>query len=170
MEYSFPRYEQRHEKRCLWDTGKQYKSRAQLFKTNNVVRQRIVKTLIIKYGIYANIFAKKIWVAFAFARATRIFFQQKYLWIRYCTTRTFNIFSTNELVKLMMLWTTGPWSSSRDILSDQELCSNLSYSTVPSDSISRQWRSWSGCKDVQADLGFCYPQIFRKTHFLMEGP
>ena len=29
---------------------------------------------------YANIFAEKMWVAFAFA-----FFQQKYLWIRYCT-------------------------------------------------------------------------------------
>ena len=35
-------------------------SRAQLFKTNDVVNSRIIKTLIIKYhGIYANIFAEK---------------------------------------------------------------------------------------------------------------
>ena len=57
----------------------------QLFKTNDAVTKRIVKTLIIKYGIYANIFAEKMWVAFAFAKATHIFFQQNYLWIRYCT-------------------------------------------------------------------------------------
>ena len=29
------------------------------FKTNNVLRKCVVKTLIIKYGIYANIFAEK---------------------------------------------------------------------------------------------------------------
>ena len=44
-------------------------SKAQLFKTNDVIS--IVKTLIIKYGIYANIFAEKMWVAFA--KATHIF-------------------------------------------------------------------------------------------------
>ena len=38
--------------------------------------------MIIKYGINANIFAKKMWVAFA--KSTHIF-QQKYLWIRYYT-------------------------------------------------------------------------------------
>ena len=32
---------------------------AQLFKTNDVICRRIVKTLIIKYGLYANIFAEK---------------------------------------------------------------------------------------------------------------
>ena len=31
----------------------------QLFKTNDVISKRTVKTLIIKYGIYANIFAEK---------------------------------------------------------------------------------------------------------------
>ena len=41
---------------------------AQIFKTNDVV-----KSLLIKYGIYANIFAEKMWVAFAFAKATHIF-------------------------------------------------------------------------------------------------
>ena len=38
-----------------------------------------------KYGIYANIFAAKIWVAFVFANATHIFFSEKHLLIRYCT-------------------------------------------------------------------------------------
>ena len=33
--------------------------RAQLFETKDVISERIVKTLIIKYGIYANIFAEK---------------------------------------------------------------------------------------------------------------
>ena len=36
------------------------------------------------------------------------FFNKKYLWIRYLLTRTVNILTTNELVKLTMLWTTGP--------------------------------------------------------------
>ena len=31
----------------------------QSFKTNDVISQLIVKTLIIKYSIYANIFAEK---------------------------------------------------------------------------------------------------------------
>ena len=44
---------------------------AQLFKSNNVISKHIVKTLIIKYGIMANIFAEKMWVAFA--KATHIF-------------------------------------------------------------------------------------------------
>ena len=34
--------------------------RVQLFKTNDVVSYGIVKTLIIKYGIHANIFAEKV--------------------------------------------------------------------------------------------------------------
>ena len=35
-----------------------FSERAHLFKTNNVVSLRIIKTLI-KFGIYANIFAEK---------------------------------------------------------------------------------------------------------------
>ena len=46
---------------------------AQLFKTNDVVSKRIVEALNIKYRIYANIFAEKMWVAFAFAKATYSF-------------------------------------------------------------------------------------------------
>ena len=34
-------------------------TREQLFKTNNIVSYHIFKTLIIKYGIYTNIFAEK---------------------------------------------------------------------------------------------------------------
>ena len=34
-------------------------TRAQLFKTNDVVSQHIVKTWIIKYGMYTYIFAEK---------------------------------------------------------------------------------------------------------------
>ena len=45
------------------------KFRAQFFKNNDVVSSHIIKTLIIKHGIYSNIFAEKMWVAF----------QQKYL-------------------------------------------------------------------------------------------
>ena len=34
-------------------------SRAHMFKTNDFVSKRIVKTLVIKCGIYPNIFAEK---------------------------------------------------------------------------------------------------------------
>ena len=49
-----------------------------------------LSSLIIKYGRYANTFAEQMWVAIV-------------------NTRTVNIFFTNELVKLTMHWTTGPW-------------------------------------------------------------
>ena len=35
-------------------------TKTQLFKTKDVVSQRIIKTVIIKYGIYAIIFAEKL--------------------------------------------------------------------------------------------------------------
>ena len=77
---------------------KNIKSRAQLFKTNDVVSERIVKTLIIRYGIYANIFAEKMWVAFAFAKATHIFSAKIPVSLVLYFTRTVNIWTTNELV------------------------------------------------------------------------
>ena len=89
----------------------QQTSRAQLFETNNVFSKRIIKTLIIKYGIYANIFAEKMWVAFAFAKATHIFSAKKTkknCELDIVLVRTVNILTTNELVKLTMFWTTGP--------------------------------------------------------------
>ena len=39
----------------------------------SVINHNTLEALIIKYGIYANIFAEKMWVAFAFAKATHIF-------------------------------------------------------------------------------------------------
>ena len=74
---------------------------AQLFETNDVVSYRIVKTLIIKYGINPNIFAEKMWVVHIF--------QQNICELDIVLTRTGNILTTNELIKLMMLWTTRPW-------------------------------------------------------------
>ena len=49
----------------------------------SLVNVHAVKTLIIRYGMYANILDEKMWVAFAFA--THVFFLEKYLWIRYYT-------------------------------------------------------------------------------------
>ena len=77
--------------------------RAQLFNTNDVVSKRTVKILIIKYGIYTNKFAEKMWVAFAFH-----IFSKNNCELDIVLTRTVNILTTNELVKLTMLWTTGP--------------------------------------------------------------
>ena len=57
--------------------------------------------------LHANIFAEKMWAAFANAKATHIF-QQKTCELDILLTRTVDILITNELVKLTMLWTTGP--------------------------------------------------------------
>ena len=43
----------------LVDDKRNKNTGAKLFKTNDVVSKRIVKTLIIRYGIYANNFAEK---------------------------------------------------------------------------------------------------------------
>ena len=51
------------------------------------------------------------WVAFAFAKATHIFFSKTTCELDIVLTRTVSILATNELVKLTMLWTTGPWLS-----------------------------------------------------------
>ena len=67
------------------------------------------KTLIIKYGIYPHIFADKMWVAFAFAKATHIFFSKNTYDLDIVLMRTVNILTTNELIELTMLWKTGPW-------------------------------------------------------------
>ena len=51
---------------------------------------------------------KKIWVAFAFAKATHIFFSKNTCKFGIVLTRTVNILTTTKLVKLTSLWTTGP--------------------------------------------------------------
>ena len=50
---------------------------------------------------------KKMWVAFAFAKATHIFFSKNTCELDIVLTRTVNILTTNKLVKLTMLWATG---------------------------------------------------------------
>ena len=57
-------------------------------------------------------FAEKMWVAFAVQKLLT-FFQQKNIRILYIkSAKTVNEMTLKELVKLMMLWTTGPsWSS-----------------------------------------------------------
>ena len=65
---------------------------AQLFKTNDVVSWRIVKTLIIKYGIYTKIFVEKMW------KATKNFSSKITCEFDIVLTRTVNIMTTNELV------------------------------------------------------------------------
>ena len=75
---------------------------------------------------YINIFAEKIWVAFAFAKATHIFtakinvssfcicksyshfYSKNNCELGIVHSRTVNILTTNELIKLTMLWTIGP--------------------------------------------------------------
>ena len=49
------------------------------------------------------------WVAFAFAKATHIFSAKNTCELDIVLSWTVNILTTNELVKLTMLWTTGPW-------------------------------------------------------------
>ena len=71
-----------------------------MFKTNNVVSKRIVKTLIIKYGIYASILAEKM-------QKLLTFFSKNTCELDILLTRTINILTTNERVKLTMLRTTG---------------------------------------------------------------
>ena len=56
------------------------------------------------------------WVAFAFAKASHIFFSKNTCELEIVLTRIVNILTTNELVKLTMLWTTGPWYISGAIL------------------------------------------------------
>ena len=72
------------------------------------------------------------WVAFAFVKATHIF-QQKYCEFGIVLTRTVNILTTNELVKLTMLWTTRPcWidTSSHDVFFQYTFCIATLWSIV----------------------------------------
>ena len=72
---------------------------AQLFKTNDVVGKCIVKTLIIKYSIYANIFAEE---NISNLQKLLIFFCKNSCELDTVLTRTVNILTTYELVKLTM--------------------------------------------------------------------
>ena len=49
------------------------------------------------------------WVAFTFAKATRIFSAKNTYELDIVLTRTVNILTTNEPIKLTTLWTTELW-------------------------------------------------------------
>ena len=76
---------------------------AQLFKINYVVSLPIVKILIIKYGIYVNIFAEKNESSICICKSYSHFFGKNSCEFDIVLTRTVNILTTNELVKLTML-------------------------------------------------------------------
>ena len=57
---------------------------------------------------YTLIFLLKKWIAFAFAKATHIFFWKNTRVLDIVLTRAVNILTTNELVKLTILWKIGP--------------------------------------------------------------
>ena len=76
---------------------------AELFKTNNVVSWRIVKTWIIKYVIYANIFAEKNVSSFCICKSYSHFFSKNTCELDIVLTRTVNSLTTDELVKQTML-------------------------------------------------------------------
>ena len=66
-------------------------------------------------------FAEKMWV-----QKLLTFFQQKNIRILYTeSTKTVNEMTLNELIKLTMLWTTGPWSSSEAISSTYKIMKKL---------------------------------------------
>ena len=75
---------------------------AQLFKTNDVISLCILKTLIIKYGIYTNIFAKNL-SSFCICKSYSHFFGKNTCELDIVLNRTVNILTTNKLVKLTML-------------------------------------------------------------------
>ena len=75
----------------------------QLFKTNNVVSEHIVKALIIKYGIYANIFCSKNVSSFPICKSYSHFFSKNTYELDIVLTRTVNVLTTNKLIKLTML-------------------------------------------------------------------
>ena len=66
-------------------------------------------SFIVKYGMYAIIFAEKMWVAFAFAKVTHFFFSKntRELEIMYLIEQL-TFLTTNEFVKLTMLDQLGP--------------------------------------------------------------
>ena len=66
--------------------------------------------MIINYCIHDNIFTEPMWVAFAFAKDTHIFFSKNTCESDFVLTRTVNMLTTNDLVKLPMFWITRPWS------------------------------------------------------------
>ena len=85
-------------------------SRAQLFKTNDVVSYVSLKLWSLNVA-YTLIFLLENVSSFCICKSYSYFFSQNTCELDSVHTRTVNILTTNELVKLTMLWTTGPRSS-----------------------------------------------------------
>ena len=82
--------------------------RAQLFKANDVVNWWFVKIYIEWYANILKFFAEKNVSSFCSAKATHIF-SAKNIRIFYIeSAKTVNEMTFKELIKLTMLWTTGP--------------------------------------------------------------
>ena len=69
---------------------------AQFFKTNDIFNLRIIKTLIIKYGLYANILAEKNVSSFCKCKYYSHFFSKNTFEFDTVLTRTVNILTTNN--------------------------------------------------------------------------
>ena len=54
-------------------------------------------------------FAEKMWVAFAVQKVLTFFSAKNFRILYIESAKTVNEMTLNELVKLTMLWTTGPW-------------------------------------------------------------
>ena len=83
--------------------------RAQLFKANDIVNDSL-KFISSDMQICCNFLLKKKVSSFCSAKATHIFSAKNIRMLCIESTKTVNEMTLNELVKLMMLWTTGPRS------------------------------------------------------------
>ena len=92
-------------------------------------------------------FAEKMWVAFAVQKLLT-FFQQKNIRILYIeSAKTVNEMTLNELVKLTMLWTTGPWILSSVFLCHWWILNGLTHfwTRGPKGQTSLTWNNLSKC-------------------------
>ena len=68
-----------------------------------------ISEICFEYGINANMFVKIMWVAFPLQKLLA-FLSKNTCELDIVLIRAVKILTTNALVKLKMLWTTGPWS------------------------------------------------------------
>ena len=85
---------------------------------------------------------KKMWVAFANAKATHIFFSKNISIYAIFNDQGFNITLTNDIVSFEQLGT------------NKGFCCMLVYFIVFINSVSRQWQPWSDYANEQTDLFF----------------
>ena len=66
-------------------------------------------------------FAEKMWAAFAVQKATHIFSAKNIRIMCIESAKTVNEMTLNELVKLTMLWTAGPWLQDKSLTEDKDV-------------------------------------------------